>query len=59
MTKVKFLMDYRGKLTGEQFYQEGETAEFEEAVAAELVERKRAKYASLIHPKKKDNKHED
>ena len=42
MTTVKFLMDYRGKLTKEQFYQQGQTAKVEDTAAAELVRRGRA-----------------
>lgn len=46
MKKVRFLMDYRGKLTGEIFYTKGEVAEFEAGVAAALVEDKRAEYVN-------------
>lgn len=44
MTKVKFLQDYRGKLTNEIFYTLGTVVEFDEATAAELVARGRAEY---------------
>jgi len=34
---VRFLVDFRGKLTREHFYRAGEEAEFEDAVAEALV----------------------
>lgn len=47
MTQVKFLVDYRGKLTEEQFYQAGAIADFDAAIAARLVEDERAE---LVEP---------
>lgn len=35
--KIKFLSDFRGRLTRERFYQEGEVAEFDAATAAQII----------------------
>ena len=40
---VKFLQDYRGKLTAEQFYLSGEVVEFPAEVAEKLIAAGRAK----------------
>ena len=42
MMRVQFLVDFRGKLTGEIFYQAGETAEFAPAAAQALIDEGRA-----------------
>lgn len=39
MTEVKFKQDYRGKLTGEVFYSEGDKTSLPPGVADELAER--------------------
>lgn len=36
MSKVKFLMDYRGVLTGERYFVAGDEAELEDSSAAAL-----------------------
>jgi hypothetical protein len=38
MTEVKFLADFRGKLTKENFYTAGTVASFETGVAVQIVE---------------------
>ena len=43
MTQVQFVRDYRGKLTGERFYQAGDIAEFADSDAVALVERQAVK----------------
>ncbi len=40
--RVQFLVDFRGKLTGEIFYRAGETAEFAPATAQALIDEGRA-----------------
>jgi hypothetical protein len=60
MTKVKFLMDYRGALTEELYYLAGAEVEFEDDVAAQLVKQKRAEFvrtqpAADRKPKEKNN----
>ena len=40
--RVQFLVDFRGKLTGEIFYRVGETAEFSPATAQALIDEGRA-----------------
>ena len=42
MVKVKFLQDFRGKLTKEIFYVAGTVAEFDAATAQALLDEKRA-----------------
>lgn len=49
MMTVKFLVDYRGKLTNEQYYLAGTVAEFDKETAAALVEAGRAE---LVEPDK-------
>jgi hypothetical protein len=50
MTKVKFLMDYRGALTEELYYQAGAVVEIEnDEAAAQLVKQKRAELV-VTHP---------
>ena len=44
--QVQFLQDYRGKLTGERFYQAGDATEFDESTARQLAERNIIKIAS-------------
>lgn len=61
MTTIRFLVDYRGKLTGERFYQEGQTMEVEPEVAAELAKRGRAEIVqkpSSAERKKETKTHE-
>jgi hypothetical protein len=40
--RVQFLVDYRGKLTGENYYTAGAVAEFEPAIAQALIDEGRA-----------------
>ena len=40
--RVQFLVDYRGKLTKENFYPTGETAEFDPGTAQALIDEGRA-----------------
>lgn len=47
MVKVKFLQDFRGKLTNEHFYLTGEIAEFDAATAQSLFDEKRAEPAEV------------
>lgn len=42
--KVKFLGDFRGKLTNENYYLAGSTVEFSDGVASQLVAEGRAAY---------------
>ena len=42
MIKVKFLVDYRGVLTNERFYEAGDVAEFEDKQASQLIKDNRA-----------------
>jgi hypothetical protein len=44
MTKVKFLADFRGRLTQERFFEAGVAAEFDNETADALVNEKRAEY---------------
>ena len=39
---VKFIRDYRGKLTGERYYQSGQVVSFGDDVEAELITRNAA-----------------
>ncbi len=48
--KVKFLSDFRGRLTREVFYEAGEVAGFGAPVAAELVAAGVAQYAEPPAP---------
>lgn len=48
--KVKFLSDFRGRLTREVFYEAGEIAGFGAPVAAELVAMGVAQYAESPAP---------
>lgn len=43
--KVTFLQDYRGKLTDEAYYEEGETVDLADEQADALVKAGRARYA--------------
>ena len=47
MVKVKFLQDFRGKLTKEIFYMAGTVAEFDAATAQALLDEKRAEPAEF------------
>jgi hypothetical protein len=47
MVKVKFLQDFRGKLTKEIFYVAGTVAEFDAATAQALLDEKRAEPAEV------------
>lgn len=47
MVKVKFLQDFRGKLTNERFYVKDEIAEFGAATAQALFDEKRAEPAEV------------
>ncbi len=40
--RLKFLTDFRGRETGEQFFKAGEVGDFEELQARKLIETKRA-----------------
>ena len=40
--RVQFLVDYRGKLTRENYYVTGQVAEFEPAIAQALIDEGRA-----------------
>ncbi len=46
MTDVRFLQDYRGELTGEQYYTAGTVAAFPDGQAAALVDAGRAAWAT-------------
>lgn len=47
MVKVKFLQDFRGKLTKEIFYVAGTVAEFDAATAQTLLDEQRAEPAKV------------
>ena len=47
MVKVKFLQDFRGKLTKEIFYMAGTVAEFDAATAQALLDEQRAEPAEV------------
>jgi hypothetical protein len=47
MVKVRFLQDFRGKLTSEIFYLSGTVAEFEAATAQALLDEKRVELAEV------------
>ena len=47
MVKVKFLQDFRGKLTKEIFYLAGTIAEFDASVAQALLDEKRVEPAEI------------
>ena len=47
MVKVKFLQDFRGKLTKEVFYVAGTVAEFDAATAQALLDEQRAEPAKV------------
>lgn len=47
MVKVRFVQDFRGKLTKEQFYLTGEIAEFEASTAQALLDEKRVELAEV------------
>ena len=47
MVKVKFLQDFRGKLTKEIFYLAGTVAEFDAATAQALLDEQRAEPAEV------------
>ena len=47
MVKVKFLQDFRGKLTKEIFYATGTVAEFDAATAQALLDEQRAEPAEV------------
>lgn len=47
MVKVKFLQDFRGKLTREAFFLLGEVVEFDAAIAQALVNEKRAEFVEV------------
>lgn len=44
VAKVTFLVDFRGKLTNENYYLAGSTVEFDSGVASQLVSEGRAAY---------------
>ena len=48
--QVQFLVDFRGKLTGEIFYRAGETAEFAPATAQALIDEGRAVLVPDVTP---------
>jgi len=47
MSKVKFLVDYRGVLTNEEYYLAGEVANLENGAAARLVDDGRAVHVEM------------
>ena len=47
MVKVKFLQDFRGRLTREIFYVAGTVAEFDAATAQALLDEQRAEPAEV------------
>lgn len=47
MVRVKFLQDFRGKLTNEQYYQAGDIAEFDAETAQSLFDERRAEPAEI------------
>ncbi len=47
MVKVRFLQDFRGKLTSEIFYLSGTVAEFDAATAQALLDEQRAEPAEV------------
>lgn len=47
MQNVRFLVDFRGRLTDEKFYTVGTVAPFSNTVAASLVEDRRAEYVAV------------
>lgn len=47
MVKVKFIQDFRGKLTSEIFYLAGTVAEFDAATAQALLDEQRAEPAEV------------
>lgn len=46
LVAVRFTMDYRGKLTDEQFFVAGSVGEFRAGIAQALVDNDRAEYAN-------------
>jgi hypothetical protein len=48
--RVRFLVDYRGHLTNEQFYVAGDAVEFADAVAAQLIADGRAEVVEPAWP---------
>ncbi len=47
MVKVRFIQDFRGKLTSEAFYLAGTVAEFDAATAQTLLDEQRAELAEV------------
>ena len=47
MVKVRFIQDFRGKLTGEVYYLAGTVAEFDAATAQTLLDEQRAEPAEV------------
>lgn len=50
MTKIKMLIDFRGRETNEQYYKAGEVVEVSDGIAARLIETKRAELAEIETP---------
>ena len=50
MKTVKFLVDYRGVLTGEKFFKTDETAVFDDAMASALIDAGRAELVQEPEP---------
>ena len=48
--RVQFLVDYRGKLTCENYYVTGQVAEFEPAIAQALIDEGRAVLVPDVTP---------
>lgn len=46
--KIKFLQDFRGRETNEQFFERGQVAEFEDGVASRLVADGRAEFVPVV-----------
>lgn len=53
MIQVRFVKDYRGVLTGEQFYEMGAVVSFEDTTARQLVNDGRAE---IVKPSRKPRK---
>lgn len=51
--KVRFIVDYRGKLTDEEYYQVGEVGDFPPLVANKLINDRRAKRVVVRKARKK------
>ena len=59
MVKVRFLQDFGGRETKEQFFRKGEEWEFESEIASRLVADGRAEYVKVIEAEKPKKKVKD